>query len=222
MKWLIRKRRVATAILLAAIAVATTIATLFNWWVVRGGDASVFTDISTLPANDVGLVLGTAPTVKGGRTNLHFRNRIAAAAELWRVGKVKHLLLSGDNHTATYDEPTAMKGALLALGVPERAMTLDYAGVRTLDSVVRARKVFGQARLTLITDDFHAHRAVFLARHSGVEAVVFCSERVPASWSFRSRAREVAARCLAALDVFVFRRGPHFLGEPVEIQIAAQ
>src|SRR5262245_61874620 len=166
MKTQTRKKRIAIATVALAILFAALVAGI-NIWVVRSGDARVFCQISTLPVNDVGLVLGTAPTVKSGRANLHFRNRIAAAADLWRAGKVKHLLLSGDNHISTYDEPTAMKQALIALGVPERVMTLDYAGFRTLDSVVRAREIFGQTRLTLITDDFHAHRAVFLARHSG-------------------------------------------------------
>lgn len=216
-----RKRlaQVAAALCILLIVVVGAV----NCWVVRSGNSRVYSETGFLPVNDVGLVLGTAPTVKSGRVNLHFRNRITAAAELWRAGKVKHLLLSGDNHTSNYDEPTAMKSALLLLGIPEQAMTLDYyAGFRTLDSVVRAHKVFGQRRITIITDDFHAHRSVFLARYSGMEAVAFCSERVPASWSFRSRVREVAARCAATLDLFVILRQPHFLGEPVEIQIAAR
>ena len=138
-----------------------------NYWVVHSTDSAVFSDIKALPTNNVGLVLGTGQLLRSGRANPHFRARVEAAAELYHAGKVKHLLLSGDNHVKTYDEPNDMKQALLALDVPESAMTLDYAGFRTLDSVVRARKVFGQSKFTIITDDFHANRAVFLAQHFG-------------------------------------------------------
>ena len=99
---------------------------------------------------------------------------MTAAALLYRSGRVRHLLLSGDNGTRGYDEPADMQAALLALGVPADAMTLDDAGFRTLDSVVRAGgEVFGQRRLTIITDRFHAYRAVFLTRQAGIDAVAF-------------------------------------------------
>ena len=114
-----------------------------------------------------------------------------------------------------------MAEALMALDVPPSAMTLDYAGFRTLDSVVRARKVFGQAKVTLVTDDFHTARAVFLARHAGLDAVAFSSEKVSTRFSARTRVREVGARVKAALDVYVLRTGPRFLGEPVEIRVAS-
>jgi SanA protein len=101
-------------------------------------------------------------------------------------------------------------------------MTLDYAGFRTLDSVVRAKKVFGQSQVTIVTDDFHAARSVFLARHEGLDAVAFCSAKVSTRFSARTRVREVGARVKAALDVYVLNTKPHFLGEPVDIQIAAR
>ena len=99
-------------------------------------------------------------------------------------------------------------------------MTLDYAGFRTLDSVVRAKKVFGQSQVTLITDDFHAARSVFLARRQGLEAVAYCSEKVATRRSARSRVREIGARVKAALDVYVLNTKPHFLGEPVGVNLA--
>jgi SanA protein len=117
-----------------------------NLWVLRSSGSRVFTDERDLPSNDVGLVLGVS---RWG--NPHFATRTEAAALLYHQGKVKHLLLSGDNHVAGYDEPSDMKQAVLALGVPESAITLDYAGFRTLDSVVRAKQVFGQSKLTIIT-----------------------------------------------------------------------
>lgn len=193
-----------------------------NYWVVHSTDSAVFSDIKALPTNNVGLVLGTGQLLRSGRANPHFRARVEAAAELYHAGKVKHLLLSGDNHVKTYDEPNDMKQALLALDVPESAMTLDYAGFRTLDSVVRARKVFGQSKFTIITDDFHANRAVFLAQHFGENAVAFCSSKVPVSFSARSRVREVAARVKAVLDVYVLHTQPKFLGDPVEVKIVSR
>lgn len=204
----------------AALVMAGVLA--LNEWIVRSTRSAIFTDVNAVPQNDVALVLGTGKYLRGsGKINPHFRKRVEAAAALYHAGKAKHLLLSGDNHIAGYDEPTDMAEALMALQVPPSAMTLDYAGFRTLDSVVRAQKVFGQKRVTIVTDDFHVSRAVFLARHEGLEAVAFTSAKVSTLFSARTRVREVGARVKAALDVYVLHTRPHFLGEPVEIQIAS-
>jgi len=191
-----------------------------NVWMVRSGAARTFSDPAGLPVNDVGLVLGASARTFGGYANPHFQARVAAAAKLYQAGKVKHLLLSGDNHVKGYDEPSDMKEALMKLGVPESAMTLDYAGFRTLDSVARAKAVFGQTRLTVITDDFHVSRALFLCRAEGIEAVAFCSDAVPLKDSGKTRMREWLARVKAWLDVYVLQTGPRFYGPPVEIKIA--
>lgn len=204
----------------AGVAIAGVL--VLNEWITRSTRSAVFTEMNALPQNDVALVLGTGKLLRGsGRINPHFRKRVEAAAALYHAGMVKHLLLSGDNHIAGYDEPTDMKESLVTLGVPESAITLDYAGFRTLDSVVRARKVFGQSQVTIVTDDFHAARAVFLARHEGLDAVAFCSAKVSARFLARSRVREVGARVKAALDVYVLHTRPHFLGEPAEIRVAS-
>src|SRR5204862_7461680 len=133
-----------------------------NLWMIHAARQYIYADVATVPHNDVALVLGTGPFTAKGNTNLHFVVRINAAAKLIQSGKVKHLLLSGDNHIRGYDEPTEMKNALVKLGVPDSAVTLDYAGLRTLDSMERARKIFGQTNLTIVTEDFHAARSVFL------------------------------------------------------------
>jgi SanA protein len=151
--------------------------------------------------------------------NPHFQNRIEAAAKLYHNKKVKHLLVSGDNHVAGYDEPTEMRDWLLKLGVPDSAMTLDYAGFRTLDSVARAKNVFGQTRLTVITDDFHAQRALFLSRSYGIDAVAFLSEPVPLKYSRSTRMREWLARVKAVLDVYALHVGPRYSGPKIEIAI---
>jgi SanA protein len=206
-------------LLLLAAMTSVLLVWALNRWVVRSVDNRVFAQIEALPKNDVGLVLGCSKHLASGRINLHFQARIEAASALYHAGKVKHLLLSGDNHRVGYDEPTDMKESLMALGVPAEAITLDYAGFRTLDSVVRAREVFGRTKLTLVTDDFHAHRAVFLAKHKGVEAVAFSAQPVAVNRSARSRVREVVARVKAVADLFVFHTKPKFLGEKIEMQI---
>ena len=220
---MITRKRIRKLFLAGFICTALAVAgvLVLNEWIVRSTRSAVFTEMDALPQNDVALVLGTGKLLRGsGKINPHFRKRIEAAAALYHAGKVKHLLLSGDNHIAGYDEPTDMAEALMTLDVPPSAMTLDYAGFRTFDSVVRARKIFGQSRVTIVTDDFHAARSVFLAQHEGLDAVAFCSAKVSTRFSARTRVREVGARVKAALDIYVLNTRPHFLGAPVEISVA--
>jgi SanA protein len=193
-----------------------------NSWVVKAGDGRIYTRLDEIPVRDVGLVLGTSPRLGSGRVNAHFQTRIEAAAALYHARKVKHLLLSGDNGRRGYDEPTEMRGALLALGVPESATTLDYAGFRTLDSVVRARAVFGQRAVTIISDDFHVQRAIFLGRSSGLDPIAFCAEPVPLAYSRSVRWREYGARIKAVLDIYLLHTSPKYFGPPVEIRIGAE
>jgi SanA protein len=182
----------------------------------------IFIDITRVPRNDVALVLGTSPILRDGVTkNPFFEGRMDAAAELYRAGKVRHLLVSGDNHRQGYDEPTAMQESLVTRGVPESAITRDYAGFRTLDSAARASAVFGLTRATIVTDDFHLARALFLARARGLTAVGFQSRPVPVRWSRKTRARELGSRVKAVLDVYVLGTEPHFHGPRVEIPLAA-
>ena len=113
-----------------------------------------------------------------------------------------------------------MRDALLEHGVPASALTLDYAGFRTLDSFARAKKVFGVDRLTIVTDDFHLPRAILLARHFGLDAVGYSSEAVPLKWSMKTRLREIVARGKALLDLYLLRTEPRFLGPRVTIPIS--
>ena len=200
-------------VLLLALAISAT-----NWWVCRSARGLV-SDLAHLPANDVALVLGTSPII-GRWSNPFFVGRMNAAAQLFQSGKARHLLVSGDNRRHAYDEPTAMRDALLARGVPENAITLDYAGFRTLDSIARAKAVFGVTRVTIVTDHFHLPRALFLAQTHGLDAIGFASERVPFRWAKKTLLREVASRMKAWLDVYVLHTQPHFYGPPVELQIA--
>ncbi len=213
-----RSRWVA-GIVIAVLAVLAAILAA-NWWVLRQSRLHIVKTSAELPLLEVGLVLGTSPRLADGGTNPFFAGRIGIAAQLYRIGSVKHLLVSGDNGKKTYDEPTAMRDALIEAGVPTAAITLDYAGFRTLDSMARAKGVFGLQRVTVVTDDFHLPRAVFLARALGLEAFGFPSSRVPFRWSMKTRAREVLSRVKACLDVYVLHTQPKFLGPPVTLEIA--
>ena len=189
-----------------------------NCWLLAANHDRIFAASTDVPTRPVALVLGTAPRV-GRWKNPFFENRMDAAAQLWRGGKMRHLLVSGDNSRHDYDEPTAMRDALIARGVPSRAITLDYAGFRTLDSLVRAREIFGLRELLIVTDDWHQPRALFLARAAGIDALGVSSADVPWSMSAKTRVREWLSRVKAVADVFVLRTKPKFLGEPVKLPL---
>jgi SanA protein len=193
-----------------------------NWWICNAASGRIITDAHRLPFNEVGLVLGTSKfSGDGVSSNPFFEGRLNAAARLFHEGKVRRLLVSGDNGRKTYDEPSWMRDALVARGVPSEAITLDYAGFRTLDSMVRAEAVFGLKRFTIITDDFHEPRSVFLARSRGLDVVGFPSEPVPWIWSKKARTRELISRVRACLDVYVLHTDPKYFGPRVAIRAAA-
>lgn len=178
---------------------------LCNLIVVDTSRGKVFFDIRSLPSTDVGLVLGTSKYVARGKENLFFKYRMEASALLYKEGKVKYLILSGNKEAETYDEPKAMKQALTKLGIPEDAMLLDTAGYRTYDSVVRCREVYGQERVTVISQNFHNARALYLADHEGLDAIGFAAQDVPDGYSLKTLLREYLARPKAILDVYVLK-----------------
>jgi SanA protein len=209
--FVVRRRRplIATVVIVCATPLVCD--------VVVGAATRVYTDPAAVPHHKVALVLGTSPTV-AGRANLFYTARLAAAAELYHAGAVDGLLVSGDNGSHDYDEPTAMREGLVALGVPAEHVTCDFAGFRTLDSVVRAKHVFGLDAFVVVSQPFHAERAVFLARAHGIDAVAFgAADPYLKAW-VKARARETAARTLAVFDVLAGTR-PKFLGEPVEVVV---
>ncbi len=205
----------AAAVLLAALVIAGS-----HLWVKRAAEPYCHADLDSVPAMKVALVLGCAPTTQG-RPNLFFTQRIEAAARLYRAGKVRAFIVSGDNGTRQYDEATAMKEALAQAGVPEDRIYPDYAGFRTLDSVVRAREVFGQEAFIVVSQRFHNERAVFLARRHGISAEAYNAGDVTRGRALLTHGREYLARVQAVLDVTVLRAKPKFLGEPVPITLPA-
>lgn len=180
------------------------------------GRDRIYREAGRVPYHRVGLVLGTSRELRGGGINLHYRHRIEAAIALFRAGKVSWLLVSGDNSRPDYDEPTMMMNDLIAAGVPADRIVRDYAGFRTLDSVVRAREVFGLDDALVISQEFHVSRALFLGNHRGIQLTGFAAADAPRAPATRVRAREVLARTLAVFDVVLARR-PKFLGPKIAI-----
>ena len=180
----------------------------------KSAEGLSFDDVATVPHNQVALVLGTSKNLSSGVPNPFFINRVEAAAELFHAGKVEYLLLSGDHSTHDYNEPQDMKEALVTLGVPEGRMTLDYAGRRTLDSIIRAKEVFGLRSLTVVSQHFHNERAIYTALEKGLQAVGYNAAHVP---SLRVELRDWFSRAMAVLDVKVLHTSPRFLGPHIAI-----
>lgn len=192
---------------------------LGNNWVISNTEAYIYDDWSLLPDNDVGLVLGTSSYARGGDPNPQFYGRVKAAADLYQIGKVRHLIVSGANPDATYNEPRRMWQELIKLGVPPKAITMDFAGFRTFDSVARAQTVFGLKRLTIITQRYHAYRAVFIAKKLGIIVVGYAApgaEYGPGPYNYL---REMFARVKAILDIYLLRTQPKYLGTPERIEV---
>lgn len=176
----------------------------------------LYDTLDQLPENRVGLVLGTSPRIRDGRANPYFSNRMEAAADLYHNNKVEYLIVSGDNRTRYYNEPEYMRQALIELGVPSSSIFPDHAGIRTYESVMRAREVFGQTDITIISQRFHNQRAVYIARQKGINAVAFNAEDVHQEMNDRTRIREWFAKSKVFWDLFL-RKEANYKGESVVI-----
>ncbi|MEQ9375086.1 MAG: ElyC/SanA/YdcF family protein [Imperialibacter sp.] len=203
--------------MLGALVFALVIAS--NVWIMWKTTDDIHFNVEEIHAVDVGVVLGTSKRSVDGGANSFFTTRIEAAAKLYKAGKVKHLILSGDNNTKYYNEPQDMFNALVQLGVPAQDMTMDYAGFRTLDSIVRSKEVFGQNEIVIITQQFHAYRALFISKFYGIKAVTFASDDAAKSGMKSVVSREWLARPKAILDLYVLKQPPKFLGEKEIIEI---
>ncbi len=175
-------------------------------------------DPTRLPNIDVALVLGATPIGPEGGPNRYFEYRLDAVAALWRAGKAKYLLVSGDNRRPDYDEPTAMRDGLIKRGVPAEAIYRDFAGLRTRDSILRAGSIFGQKRLIVVSQRFHLSRAIFLAREEGIEAWGFDAKDVDTPYSVFTTLRRYPSALRAYYDVWLETPARH-AGKPVVIGV---
>lgn len=195
---------------LLAVAAAIAFVLLCNVIIVFSARNQVKT-LSEMQKGDykVALVLGTSKWTMRGTQNLYFKGRVEASKELYEAGYVLHLLLSGDNSLEAYNEPLLLKKELETQGVSPDAMTMDFAGFRTLDSVIRSKEVFGQDSLIIVTQPFHLPRALFIARHQNIQAIGFAA---PGPQPAKMWMREIVARTVAVVDI-VFGTQPKFLGD---------
>lgn len=192
---------------------------LIRSWIQWLAKDNVYT-VQSVPGSPVALVLG-AGLWRDGRPTPVLHDRVATAVDLYKSGRVKKLLMSGDNRFADYNEPAAMRQLALELGVPGEDIVLDYAGRRTYDSCYRARNIFDVTTLVVVTQRFHLDRALYLCNALGAEAVGVAADRRdyrPGSERFWEL-REVAATVRAWLDVNFFKPQP-VLGDKIPIEIA--
>lgn len=205
--------------MLIASAILLLIIVITNIWVIKSTQGRVYSSLDEVPHNKVALVLGTSSRLVNGDPNPFFVNRMSRAAELYNKHKVEHFILSGDNRTRYYNEPETMRGALIALGVPDSVITLDFAGLRTFDSIVRSREIFGQDSLTIITQPFHSYRALFISDRVQVKAVAIVANEPKTENALSVYFREYFARTKAVLDLYLLNTEPKHLGEKEPLKI---
>lgn len=202
---------------LLILGVLSLLFTAFANYKIENSTEEFVTDkLEILPKTKVAVVLGTAPNLMSGYQNYYFTYRIEAATKLYQSGKVTHFILSGDHGRKNYNEPEAMKQALIKNGVPENVIYLDYAGFRTLDSMIRAKEIFSQNEFIVVSQEFHNQRAVYIARQNGINAYGYSAKDVNKHAGLKTNIREYFARTKVFIDSF-FGVQPKFLGEKIEI-----
>lgn len=189
-----------------------------SYAVQENAKGKTFDDVNKIPYNKVGLLLGTCKTMKDKKTiNPFWQYRLDAAYNLWKAKKIDRILISGDNGWYGYNEPQDFLDAFIALGIPDSCLICDFAGFRTHDSVIRCKKVFGQNKVTIISQEFHNDRALFIAQKYDLDAVGFNAEDVGFRNGLRTSIREKLARVKLFLDLYIFNTQPHFLGKKIKI-----
>lgn len=177
----------------------------------------VYSDVSMIPYNRVGLLLGTSKLLRSGKPNQYFTYRIDATVKLFNAGKIKYVVISGDNSTKNYNETQDMHDALVERGMPENRIYLDYAGLRTYDSVYRMQAIFGQTDFTVISQEFHNLRAIYIAKALKLNAIGYNARDVTVYYGLRTQLREKLSRMKLFLDL-AFGIKPKFLGDKIEIK----
>lgn len=206
------RRVIFVGVVLALAGVA--VVAMSNAAAVAAGRGRLFDDPQQVEAGRVGLVFGCHHRFQD-RENLYFRYRIDAAEALWKAGKLRVLIVSGDNRRADYNEPETMRRALIERGIPADRIVCDYAGLRTLDSVVRAKEIFGANEVTFISQRFQNERAAYLARANGMTVRGLNARDVEGRGGWKTKFREAGARVKMWLDVHLLKTRPRHLGEPV-------
>ncbi|MGN0902522.1 MAG: vancomycin high temperature exclusion protein [Succinivibrio sp.] len=203
--------------LLSLILVVGLLLLVLGYFRISSYAFKTYESIDSIPHNKVGLLFGTSPLNSDGTINEYFTYRIMAASQLYKAGKIEYILVSGDNQHKSYNEPRLMKKALVKAGVPSEKIVFDFAGIRTLDSVIRARKVFLLKNVTFISQEFQNERALFIADRNELNGVGY-NAMSPEKGIFNKVAlREFFARIMCVLDVYILNTQPKFLGKPEAI-----
>ncbi len=208
-KW----RKVLLLLVMVPIIFLLACNVLIEW----GTSGKLYSDTESIPYNKVGIVLGTARHMAQGGVNPYYDFRIKAAIALYEAGKISFVLVSGDNGSIYYNEPYTIKKDLIAGGIPEEKIFLDYAGFRTLDSMVRAKVVFGLDSATVISQEFHNERAIYIAAKKGLNAVGYNAEDLSGSQGLKVKIREYFARVKVFVDL-AFNTQPRFYGNRITIE----
>lgn len=198
--------------MIAALLLGGAFIVYANYAATRAGKGVLFDDVNDVPKQKAGLVFGCSSKL-GDRENLYFKYRIQAAAELWHAEKVDVLIVSGDNREKYYNEPVTMRKALVEAGVPYDAIVCDFAGLRTLDSVVRAQKVFGLNEVTFVSQKFQNERATYIAKANDMKVYGYNARNVEGYAARKTEDREILARVKMWLDVNITNKQPRHLGE---------
>lgn len=196
------KKRIRNFLIILAILLFVVLF-LCNAIIESAASGKTFSTVDSTPKNKVGIVLGTARHLIEGGMNPFYTHRIQAAITLFDAGKIDFLLVSGDNRTVYYNEPERMKNDLIAGGIPENRIYLDLAGNRTLDSMVRAKEVFGLSEVTVISQEWHNERAIYLAGRYGLNAIGYNATDVKGNRGRKVHLREYFARVKVFVDLIL-------------------
>jgi SanA protein len=209
-------KKIGIAVLIGIISTYIVLLTC-NKVITNAAENKTYWNVENIPKNRVGLVLGTSNKLVGGGSNPYYTNRIKATLELYRAGKIDFVLVSGDNGSLYYNEPNVFKKDLIKGGIPAENIFLDYAGFRTLDSMVRAKAIFGLDNVTVISQKFHNERAIYLAEKKGLRAIGFNADGISLHRGLKVQLREYFARVKVFIDL-ALNTQPKFLGEKIEIK----
>jgi len=189
-----------------------------NTYISKEAEPNLYSDIKKVPVKKAALVLGTAKYMVGGGKNYFYTYRIRAAVKLFKAGKVKAIVVSGDHSTKYYNETKKMQKDLIKAGIPSRYIALDPLGLRTLDSVVRAEAIFDLKDYIIVSQKFHLERALFIAKAKEQKVIGFIAKDIPGTAAaYRMKAREYLARAKAFLDVYILHTTPKFYGKKEKV-----
>jgi SanA protein len=213
-------KRFTWAIIVFTILLVSCIALVFgiNNWVTNSTKSQTYSNIFLIPENKTGLLLGTSKYVKRRQLNPYYQYRIDAAVLLYKAGKIHYIIVSGDNRSTHYNEPEVMKKDLVAAGVPANKIFLDYAGIHTLDSILRCKDIFGEDHITIISQAFHNERALFIANHKEIAAVGFNARDVSGPDGSYVLLREKFSRIKMMLELLLNTQPKYYYGNKIEVK----